>query len=579
MASEDTKRNGRAEAPRAALPAEALEALLDATPFALRVWSPDGRTRIVNPAYAALLGLSREAILAAEFSSLIHPEDCDADERAIAAALAGEHQAWRSERRVRHAHGHWMWTLTECRTVVARDGRVIAIVEQAVDISDRIAREDDLARNATHDALTNLPNRVLFLDRLRGALARSARRPTSTAVLFVDLDRFKNVNDTYGHAAGDELLAQIATRLRTEIRAGDTVARLGGDEFLVLCEDVRDYAEVEGVAKRFMHVLDTPFELSAGAVTIGASIGVALADDDRVEAETLIANADVAVAHAKSEGRARVVQFAPAMHAVAQGRLAAERELRAAIVNGDIRPYFQPIVDVASGEVRGFEAFARWMHTERGVLAPSAFLQVAEDTGLILELGARMIDAACAQVASWATRPLDATPPFVAVTLSARQLVLPELPDMIAAATAKHGIDPSLLCIEITESALMYDADVSVERLTRLRAAGIRIAIDDFGVDNSSLAYLRRFPVDLVKIDTSFIAELGNDSGGSTIVAAVIALAHALGLGVVAEGVETIEQLAALYTLGCDQAQGYLFSPAVSHSEAGNLLGRTLGVA
>jgi predicted signal transduction protein with EAL and GGDEF domain len=375
------------------------------------------------------------------------------------------------------------------------------------------------------------------------------------------------------------LLAEVATRLRTEVRAGDTLARLGGDEFLVLCEEARDYAEVEGVAKRFMHVLDTPFELSSGAVTIGASIGIALANDAITDAESLIANADVAMAHAKSEGRARVAQYAPAMHAIAQGRIAAERELRAAVVGGEIRPYFQPIVDVASGEVRGFEAFARWLHPERGVLSAASFLAMAEDTGLIIELGARMIDAACEQVASWSMHMPNGPTPFVAVTLSARQLVLPDLPDQIAAATAKHGIDPSLLCIEITESALMYDAEVSVERLTRLRDAGIRIAIDDFGVDHSSLAYLRQFPVDLVKIDTSFISELGQDSGGSTIVAAVIALAHALGLGVVAEGVESIEQLAALYTLGCDHAQGYLFSPAVSATEAANLLGRTLGVA
>jgi diguanylate cyclase (GGDEF)-like protein len=396
-------------------------------------------------------------------------------------------------------------------------------------------------------------------------------------VLFCDLDRFKFVNDSYGHAAGDELLAEVADRLRDVVRDGDTVARIGGDEFVILCEELADRTEVESIAKRVMHALDTPFALNAGHLAIGASIGIALADEDS-DPDALIANADVAVFYAKDQGRARVVHFSPEMHAETQTRRAAERELRDAIVSGAIQPYFQPIVDVGSGEVRGFEAFARWVHPTRGVLSPGDFLPMAEETGLVVELGAHILDAACAHLAEWCARRPDVPAPFVGVTCSARQLVLPDLPDIIAGAVERHGIAPELVCMEITESALTYDAETAVERLQRIRASGVRIAIDDFGVDHSSIAYLKRFPVDLVKLDTSFITDLGSDSGGSTIVAAVIALAHALGLGVVAEGVETIEQLAALYTLGCDQAQGYLFSPPLQPDEAQDLLGQPLGL-
>lgn len=565
--------------PRAghAMPTGLANSIFDAAPFGIRVWSPDGRTRFANPAYGALVGLDADALHAADLASIVHPEDIAADRREFERALGGEQLAWRLERRLRHAHGYYIWTLTECRAITTRDGRVVGVVEQIADISELKHREADFARSANHDALTGLPNRALFTEHLRTALARSARRPSSVAVLFCDLDRFKHINDSYGHTAGDELLVRIADRLQGAMRGGDTVARFGGDEFVILCEELTDQHGADNVAKRIMHALDTPFELSGGTVAIGASIGVAIASNDTEDAEDVIANADVAVFHAKAEGRARVVTYSPEMHAETRGRLAAERELRAAIEAGAIEPFFQPIVDVGSGEVRGFEAFARWHHLELGVVPASEFMPLAEETGLVIEIGARILDAACAHAASWSAGHADAPAPYVAVTCSARQLVLPDLPDVIAATIERHGIEPERVCIQITESALTYDAELAVERLALLRASGVRIAIDDFGVDHSSIAYLRRFPVDLVKIDTSFISDLGSDSGGSTIVAAVIALAHALGLNVVAEGVETIEQLTALYTLGCDQAQGYLFSPAVPAPEAGDLLGRILG--
>jgi diguanylate cyclase (GGDEF)-like protein/PAS domain S-box-containing protein len=455
--------------------------------------------------------------------------------------------------------------------------QIFLLLAQLASIAiERKAFEEQLADQSMHDALTGLPNRLLFLDRLAQGIARCLRTQSSVGVVFLDLDRFKNVNDSLGHDAGDELLVEVARKLEAVIRPGDTVARFGADEFTVLCEDLPGETAREltvEIAERLRSAVIRPLVVRGTEMFVGASVGIAMATTGEERPEELLRDADAAMHHAKDAGRGRVAVFDDAMRARALTAHATENALHRALERGEFRIFFQPIVNLSDARCVGAEALVRWQHPERGLLAPAEFIPLAEETGLVVQVGWWVLEEAARNAASW---QLEQTEPFqVSVNLSARQLVQPDLADRVAEVIAETGVLPASLCFEITESVLMDDAETVLDVITRVRALGVQFAIDDFGTGYSSLGYLKRFPVDSVKIDRSFVSGLGSDPGDAAIVSAVIGLAHALGLRVTAEGVETEEQLSALIALDCDEAQGYFFSPPQPAPDLRSLIART----
>jgi diguanylate cyclase (GGDEF)-like protein len=409
---------------------------------------------------------------------------------------------------------------------------------------------------ALHDGLTGLPNRVLLHDRLDQAVLSCARDGSAGAVMLLDLDRFKDVNDTLGHAHGDELLRQVGPRLLAVLRAGDTVARLGGDEFAILLPCVEREA-IGVVAGRVVEALERPFEIDGVMVDIGASVGVARYPDHGEDVGTLLQRADTAMYRAKEAG-GRWESYEAADDGHSRGRLALVGELRRALERGELVVHYQPKADVVSGEMRGVEALVRWSHPERGMLAPDEFIPLAEQTGLIGALTRWVVDDALRQVAAWRAEGMNLS---VAVNLSARTLLDPSLPEQVRGILRRHGLEGPALELEITESSLMADPARAREILGRLRDLGVRLAIDDFGVGHSSLAYLGRLPVDDIKVDRSFVLGMEEDEHDATIVRSTIELARSFGLGTIAEGVETTAAWRRLAAMGCDRVQGYLLSP------------------
>jgi diguanylate cyclase (GGDEF)-like protein/PAS domain S-box-containing protein len=434
------------------------------------------------------------------------------------------------------------------------------------DALERQAVEDAIRHRALHDPLTGLPNRVLFLDRLEQALARVRRRHSLAAILFFDLDRFKLVNDSLGHHVGDELLAAAAPRLKQAVRTTDTVARFGGDEFGILLEDISDEHDAIEMAERIASVFARPFVLAGKEHFVTTSIGIALARGGELAAD-LIRDADAAMYRAKDRGRARYEVFDDGMRARAIARLGVENDLRRAIERRELRLAYQPLVSLGSATIVGVEALLRWQHPERGLIRPSDFIPVAEETGLILPIGNWVLENACRQTARWhAARP-DAAPVGLSVNLSAAQVVGHELTDMVASVLGDTGLEPGCLSLEITETAMLTDAGVLTETLESLKALGVRLVLDDLGTGYSSLGYLTHLPLDALKVDRSFVDGLGTEPRDTAITEAIIAMSRALSLEVIAEGVETPLQISELGRLGCDLAQGYYFSPPVSARE------------
>jgi diguanylate cyclase (GGDEF)-like protein/PAS domain S-box-containing protein len=481
-------------------------------------------------------------------------------------------EAWSGELPMRAADGR---VLEVWQTIAGeRDdrGQLHQLAAVGRDVTERRRMEAELAHQATHDSLTGLPNRALLLDHLELALARSHRDHTMVALLFLDLDRFKQVNDSLGHRVGDELLVEVAARISDVLRPADTVARLGGDEFLVLCEDVDDEHHAVAIAQRITAAISAkPITVEGTELLASASIGIALSTGDDAHPEALLRDADAAMYRAKDLGRARLELFDESMRRRSAHRLELADQLAHGIEHGHITVHYQPAIDLSTGAVTAVEALARWEHPERGVLGPSEFIELAEDTGLVVGLGLTVLRHACEEAQRWEHR-LGPGAPSVHVNLSARQLSASNLPLLVQGVLERTGLRPHRLCLEITESTLMEDAAVAIDTLWSLKALGVSLAIDDFGTGYSSLSYLRRFPVDVLKVDQSFIDGLGPDPEDSAIVAAVIGLAQTLDLEAIAEGVETPQQVERLRVLGCTAAQGYHFARPVPVDQLPDLL-------
>jgi len=468
-----------------------------------------------------------------------------------------------------HKDGSWRW-LEYSVADLRNDPSVRGYVVVARDVTERKAAEEQLVHQALHDALTGLPNRALFLDRLGLSLSRLDRRDRLAAVFFLDLDYFKVVNDSLGHSAGDQVLIAVAERLQQSLRDGDTAARLGGDEFAVLCDDLVDEGEALQIAERLGEaVAAQPVRLAGRDLVVTVSIGVAFATHSAQRPDSLLRDADAAMYQAKERGRARYELFDAAMRARAVARLETEAALREALDQQQLSLAYQPEVLLEDGRLIGAEALLRWKHDGA---PPSEFITVAEETGLIVPIGGWALREACRHLARWREIAPDRAPKTVSVNLSGRQLARPDLPDVVEEALSESGLPPSALCMEITEGVLMDDIEVAVSALKALKGIGVEIAVDDFGTGYSSLAHLRRFPVDTLKIDQSFVAGLGRNPEDAAIVRAVLALAQTLDLSVVAEGVERAEQLHELRALGCERAQGHLFSAPLSEQAFADLL-------
>ncbi len=527
----------------------------DDAPFGTAITTPVGRIVQANPALCALVGRAADELAAGSLFDITHREDL-AQARAACERLRSR-AAGVSECEVRllHADGRVLHARVSASLVLAPNETPSHVIMHIEDVTDRRALQAQLTHQALHDPLTGLPNRALFTDRLAQALARTERDPAKLAVLFLDLDRFKVVNDSLGHAAGDQALMTIARRLDQLLRPGDTAARFGGDEFVLLCVDV----DAADIAKRVGAAVAEPIALS-GPVVLTASIGGVVSAGGE-QPDRLIADADAAMYQAKQGGRARYEVFDESLRSRALARLATETALRTGIECGQLRLHFQPEVALDGRQIIGMEALVRWEHPERGLLTPAAFIDLAEETGLIEPLGRWVLQEACRQQARW--RDQGITRAVMWVNLSVHQLTDPTLPATVAEALRTAGLTGSDLGLEITESVLMHNLEHTTTALDALHELGVHLAIDDFGTGYSSLAYLQRFPIDTLKIDRSFVAGLDDArlrQESHAIVAAVIGLAHTLNLRVVAEGVETESQLQRLHDLHCDTAQGFYFS-------------------
>ncbi len=447
-------------------------------------------------------------------------------------------------------------------------GALVRLLAEALR-RERLRSEEEIRGRALRDPLTGLPNRALFLQRLEAAVA-DRRASGRVAVLYLDLDNFKGLNDSAGHAAGDELLVGLAPRLVAATRPGDVVARFGGDEFVILLR-VEDEAGAVATGRRVLAALDAPLEVAGEPLHVTTSVGIAVARDARDTAETLVRDADAAMYRAKGRGRGGVAVFDEAMRQRVSERVRIERELRGAVDRGELRLAYQPIVALDSGEVRSLEALVRWQHPERGLIAPGAFIPIAEATNLILPIGRWVLEQACRDAVAWnAGRPGPPVP--VNVNLSARQVVQPDVASTVADVLAATGAAPALVALEISETVLLEEDSSPGARLAELRALGVRVVLDDFGSGYSSLGYLTRFPLDALKLDRSFAARLGEAREAAPVVRAVVQMGRALGLDVVAEGVEDEAQLRLLRATGCSLAQGFLFARPLPVGELPELL-------
>ncbi|MFY9824486.1 MAG: EAL domain-containing protein [Thermoanaerobaculia bacterium] len=533
-----------------------------------------GIVRYESPSHLRVLATDPEQHLGRSLPELVHAEDRPVLENALRRIVEEPSEIVTVEYRLRHGDGGWRVLESTASNLLGQPA-VAGIVLNAHDITARKRAEAKLLHDALHDELTGLPNRALFMDRLSHSMERSRREPERlTAVLFLDLDRFKLVNDSLGHLVGDELLIQISGSLAAALRPSDTIARVGGDEFAILLEGGRDVGDAVRVAERIHDRLTTAVNLGGHEVFITASIGIAVHTPEYERPEDLLRDADTAMYRAKSSGRACHVVFNRVMHRFVMARLQLETDLRRAVERGQLRVHYQPFVDLATDEVTGFEALVRWQHPRRGLLPPDEFLSVAEETGLIVPIGRFVLMEGCRQIRELQRRYPEHRSLKLTVNLSNKQFFQPDLFDQVAEALTASGLDPGCLGLEITEGVIIRQADSASSRFSRLKSLGVQLYLDDFGKGYSSLNYLHRFPMDILKIDRSFVSRIEEAEGNFAIVKAIVTLAHQLGMEVVAEGIQTEDQRARLRGLGCEYGQGFFLAPPVPVDEMEPLLMR-----
>ncbi|MFN8016990.1 MAG: EAL domain-containing protein [Acidimicrobiales bacterium] len=535
------------------------------------VTDEEGTIRYASPSVEAIAGHRREDLEGTSFLDIVHPEDHELLEAARGELEARPEAPVRVEYRLRHADGHWVRVETGWSNLMA-DPAVRGMVANSRDVSDRHALEEELRRKAFLDDLTGLPNRALFGDRVEQAVQRAHLGNGVVTVLFVDLDDFKTVNDSLGHTTGDHLLVAVAQRLRACVRPTDTAARLGGDEFGVLLSDGSTIDTAESLAERLIGTLREPFEIDGRTLVVTASVGIACQLAEDLTTEAVMRDADVAMYAAKSQGKGRYRVFADRMHKDVVERQRLGSDIQLALGREELEVHYQPLVRLETGAIEGVEALLRWHHPTRGDIPPMTFIPVAEEVGAIIEIGAWVLAQACEQVAAWGRRHPTAQDLAVTVNLSPHQLASERIFSDVADAIQASGIRPSQLVLEITEGALVGDPEEMVRVLQRLRSLGVRLAIDDFGTGYSSLSQLRMLPVDMLKIDKSFVDDTADGGRGTALLHSIIGLGQVLDLDVVAEGIEHPEQAAVLRESGSTYGQGFFYARPASAADLDELL-------
>jgi diguanylate cyclase (GGDEF)-like protein/PAS domain S-box-containing protein len=551
----------------------------DNAPIGMALVSLNGQWLQVNHSLCRILGYAESEMLESNVQAVSHSEDLNKFSAEIKQLLDGQISALQTETRYIHKQGHEIFVLIGISLLNEEEHHLSQMIFQIQDITDRKRAEEQLLYNAYHDALTGLPNRAWFVELLKAALKNAKQHDDSNfAVLFLDLDRFKIINDSIGHIYGDYLLIDIAERLKRCVRLEDQIARLGGDEFTILIQDIQDFKVVTDIAERIQEEISQPFHLSGYETFTTASIGIAVYSSEYHQPEELLRDADTAMYEAKSLGKAQYVIFDRDMHIQAMNLLKLETDLRQALDRGEFIVQYQPIVSLETGKLHGFEALVRWFHPEKGLIAPDNFITVAEETGLIIPLGRWVLEEACKQFKQWEQQFPSSADLVMSVNLSSKQFAHSNLFDQIIQVLEITKLAPHKIKLEITESVVMENIEVASKILERLRSQGIELSIDDFGTGYSSLSYLHKLPINTLKIDRSFVSRMNENNEYKEIVKTIILLAKNLGMGVIAEGIETKEQVNILKELHCNQGQGFYFSKPIHANSASALLYQSFAI-